>query len=222
MNALLRENRAIVTEFPGTTRDTIEEGINIKGIPVRLTDTAGIHETENQIEQIGIERSKEAFNRADLILLVLDSSRALSEEDRELMGHVGGRKTILLLNKIDLEPVLDREEAKGLLQNAELIETSMKQATGLDQIQDRIRELVYGGQVRQSDSLLVTNARHQALLEKAGTAASDAMAMAQRGEALDFIEVDLKSSYDFLGEIIGETVSDEVIHEVFARFCLGK
>jgi len=222
MNALLQENRAIVTEIPGTTRDTIEESVNIKGIPVRLTDTAGIRETEDRIEKIGVERSKKAFNQADLIILVLDGSQALAEEDLEIIKQIGNRKAIFLLNKIDLGQSLYKEEVAGFLQNAEGIETSMTQGTGIDQIREKIQEQVYGGQVKQADRLLITNARHKRLLEKAREALADAVEMAGKGEALDFMEVDLKAAYEHLGEIVGETVSEDVIDAVFARFCLGK
>ena len=222
MNALLREQRAIVTEIPGTTRDTIEEAISIQNIPVKLTDTAGIRKTHDTIEQIGIEKSKESFNKADLILFMLDKSRALEKEDLEIIDIIGERKVIVLLNKNDLGQEISVEEISQRLPNSKIITTAIAKAEGINQIEQEIVDLVYGGQVRQNESLLITNARHKSLLEGAMTAIKDALSMTEAKEALDFIEIDVKRSYEILGEIIGETVSEDIIDEVFARFCLGK
>ena len=222
MNELLKETRAIVTEIPGTTRDTIEEVISIKNIPVRLTDTAGIRETEDKIEQIGIEKSKQSFNEADLIIFVMDSSREISDEDKEIIETIGNRKAIVLINKIDLGRSWSTEEIQSMMPNASIIETSMLQRKGVDKIEEEIVNMVYSGNVKQSESVMVTNVRHKELLEKAKESLSDAYNMAVAREAMDFIEIDINAAYGFLGEIIGETVSDDIINEVFARFCLGK
>lgn len=222
MNALLREARAIVTEIPGTTRDTIEEVISIRDIPVKLTDTAGIRETEDQIERIGIEKSKESFNKADLVIFIADGSHELSEDDREILKKIGEKKVIVLLNKTDLGLKIDDNEILAELPGAKIIETSVKNNVGIDELEKEIVSLVYGGQVVQEESLLVTNVRHTELLEKAKSAVSDAYTMAQNYEALDFIEVDVRRCYELLGEIIGESVTDDILEQVFARFCLGK
>lgn len=222
MNSLLNEARAIVTEIPGTTRDTIEEHLSIKGIPVRLTDTAGIRETDDMIEQIGIEKSKESFNQADLVIFIIDSSRELGQEDREIVELIDQKKAIVVLNKVDLEPVVSREEIEKMLPEASLIETSMERQQGIDLLEEKIVEMVYGGKVSQSDRIMVTNVRHKNILETAERAICDAIEMTKRKEALEFIEIDVNSSYENLGEIIGETVQDDIINEVFARFCLGK
>ncbi len=222
MNELLKETRAIVTEIPGTTRDTIEEVISIKNIPVRLTDTAGIRETEDKIEQIGIEKSKQSFNEADLIIFVMDSSREISDEDKEIIEIIGDRKAIVLINKIDLGAKWTKEEIQHRMPNASIIETSMLQRLGVTEIEETIVDMVYSGNVKQNDSIMVTNVRHKELLERAYNSLQDAYNMASVREAMDFIEVDIKAAYDFLGEITGETVSDDIINEVFARFCLGK
>jgi len=222
MNALMRETRAIVTEIPGTTRDTIQETISLKGIPVRLTDTAGIRETDDTIEQIGIARSKESFQRADLILMMLDVSEELSEEDKYIIEHIGDKRTILLANKIDLGAKATLDEIRGFLPEAKMIETSMVSDVGLEKIEEEIQQLVYGGKVSQGESLMVTNARHENLLREASMAIADAAAMTNDAEPLELIEVDVRRGYDLLGEIIGETVSDDIISEVFSRFCLGK
>lgn len=222
MNSLLGDARAIVTDIPGTTRDTIEEFLSIRGIPVRLTDTAGIRKTSDVIEKIGIEKSRESFNQADLVIFIMDSSRPLESEDREIIDVLNPEKTIAVINKTDLNPVLDKEEIRRLIPDAVIIEASMETGEGIKIIEDEIEKKVYGGQVSQSESVLVTNARHQAALESAAASAGDAVSMTERKEALEFIEIDVNSCYEKLGEIIGETVQDDIINEVFARFCLGK
>lgn len=222
MNALLKESRAIVTEIPGTTRDLIEEVISIKDIPVKLTDTAGIRETEDRIERIGIEKSKESFNRADLIVFLIDGSSPLSKEDRKIMSKLDGRKVIILINKTDLGVLVEEEELKITLPHARLIRAAVKENIGIEELEKEIVSLVYGGQIKQEESLLVTNVRHMELLEKARAAIGDALVMAENTEALDFIEVDVRRCWELLGEIIGESVTEDIIDQVFARFCLGK
>ena len=222
MNNLLREVRAIVTEIPGTTRDTIEENISIRGIPVRLTDTAGIRETDDVIEQMGIEKSKASFNQADLIIFILDGSSELSQEDEEIMELLRGRKSIVLLNKTDLGAVVTKSDVQGRLPESVVVETSMKTGRGMDQVEEEIAAMVYGGKVSQENSLVVTSARHRDLLDKADRSVKDAIKMVEAGEALELIEIEVNSCYQDLGEIIGETVQDDVLQEVFSRFCLGK
>ncbi|MDO4396402.1 MAG: GTP-binding protein, partial [Clostridia bacterium] len=214
--------RAIVTEIPGTTRDTIEENISIKGIPVKLTDTAGIRETSDVIEKIGIEKSKESFNQADLVIFILDSSRELEDEDLEIMDLINPEKTIILLNKIDLIQKIKKEEILEKMPGVTLIETSMAKRMGIDEIEKKIVDLVYGGKISQNNNVMVTNVRHKDILEKSRQSISDAINMINLHEALEFIEIDVNSAYESLGEIIGETVQDDIINEVFARFCLGK
>ncbi len=222
MNGLLRETRAIVTEIAGTTRDTIEEAVSIRNIPVYLVDTAGIRETDDKVEKLGIEKSKEAFNNADFVIFILDGSRELSSEDIKIAEYLKDRKCLILLNKCDLERKISAEEIKELLPECEIIETALLKGQGISDIEDSIEKLVYGGEISQKESLMVNNVRHIELLEKSKDSLNDALGMAQMREALDFIEVDVKNSYEFLGEIIGETVTDDIINEVFARFCLGK
>lgn len=222
MNALLKETRAIVTSIPGTTRDTIEEAISIKGVPVILTDTAGIRETDDLIEKIGIEKSKEAFNNADLIIFMLDSSRELDEEDYEIIDTIGDRKTICLINKIDLDRNISRELAQEKLPNAVIIETSMENDIGLNHIEEEIKSMVYSGDVKQDERVLVTNVRHENLLKEAKSSINDAIKGIISHQALEFIEIDINQAYESLGLIIGEEVEDDIINEVFKRFCLGK
>jgi len=222
MNALLRESRAIVTEIPGTTRDTIEEFLSIKGIAIKLTDTAGIRETEDTIEKIGIEKSKESFNKADLIIFVLDGSSELSREDREIIEIIGKRKSLVLINKGDLEQKIDTRQIQKLIPEAKVILTIATEGAGINAVEKEIEDLVYGGKVKQGESMLISNVRQKNLLEKAGQAIKDAIDQTEAYTAMDFLEIDVKTAWELLGEIIGETVSENIIDEVFARFCLGK
>ena len=222
MNSLLREDRAIVTHIPGTTRDTIEEAASIRGLPVVIIDTAGIRDTDDEVESLGIERSRDAFERADLILLVLDGSEELTEEDKKLLEEIGQKRCLIVINKNDLEQKIEETEILKLVPGADILYTSVPETKGIDEIEDRIEKLVYAGKVHQKDSLLVSNVRHLDLLRTAHEDVERGKAMAERGEALDLIEVDVRSAYDELGQIIGETVSDDVLDEVFSRFCLGK
>ncbi|MBQ3123141.1 MAG: tRNA uridine-5-carboxymethylaminomethyl(34) synthesis GTPase MnmE [Firmicutes bacterium] len=222
MNRLLKENRAIVTEVPGTTRDTIEESLSIKNILVSLTDTAGIRDTDDKVEQIGIERSKAAANRADLVILVVDGSDQLTEEDKEIMTAVAGRKLIAVLNKRDKGDVVTADDIRTVIPRAQVIEASAEAGTGISEIEDAVENLVYEGGVKPGESALVTNARHEDLMRRAKDFTDDAMSAAEMSEPLDIIEIDVKEAYSCLGEIVGETVSDDIINEVFSRFCLGK
>jgi len=222
MNALLKEARAIVTEIPGTTRDTIEEIISLKNIPIRLIDTAGIRETEDSIEKIGIARSKDSFNGADLVIFVLNASEELSFEDLAIMDYVREKKAIVLFNKVDLGQKLINQDVLDVMPHAIIINTVITENQGIEELETVIFELVYGGKVKQQDSMMITNLRHKDLLQKASQCLADALLMVQKMEALDFIEVDIKRSWELLGEIVGETVSEDIIDQVFSRFCLGK
>ena len=222
MNCLIRESRAIVTEIPGTTRDTIEEAVSIRNLPVYLIDTAGIRDTDDTVEKIGIEKTKEAFNNADYIILVVDGSRPLTSEDEEIISYVRGRRALVLLNKRDLGAEVTVDVISEKLPDCDIIETALSKGEGLTEIEDNIESLVYGGQISQGESLMVNNVRHIDLLKHADSAAGDALSLLEIMEPLDIVEIDIRNAYDFLGEIVGDTVSDEIINEVFARFCLGK
>ena len=222
MNGLLRESRAIVTEIPGTTRDTIEESLSIRGIPVILTDTAGIRRTDDKIESIGIERSKASFNEADLVILVLDGSRELEQEDYDIMEHVDPSRTIVLINKADLPQVLSASEISSALGGAQTVSGSMKDIEGLKALEDCIASRVETDMAGRRESVLVTNARHRDLLEEGMRSLCDAIDAVRRKEPLEIIEIDVNSAYERLGEIIGEAVADDILNEVFSRFCLGK
>jgi len=222
MNALLREARAIVTDVPGTTRDVIEEYINIKGIPVKIIDTAGIRETEDIVEKIGVEKSKELFNKADLVIIVLNSAEKLTDEDRRILDVIHDKKVIIIVNKIDLPQEIDETELYDLLPHIKVIKTSITNETGLDELENSISEMVYGGQINQKDEAIVTNVRHIASLENAYNAIEEAIKAVNDKLPLDFLEVDVKNTYEYLGEIIGETIEDDLVKKIFSNFCLGK
>jgi tRNA modification GTPase len=227
LNALLGENRAIVTDIPGTTRDAITEFISIGDIPVNIVDTAGIRDSENKIEKMGIEKSGEAIDTADLVFLVFDASRELEEEDRRVISRVRKKKLIAILNKTDLEVKLDAGSVSELLSEVPVITTSLgidrkKTKDAVEALKTALEEMVFRGHARQENSLLVTSARHEALLKAAVSSLQDAWEMSKNEEALELIEIDVRNAYESLGEIIGETLKDDIIEEVFSRFCLGK
>jgi len=218
LNYFLGENRAIVTSVAGTTRDTVEEQANIRGIPITFIDTAGIHDSSDLVESIGIEKSKEAFNKADLVLLVLDASESLSEEDKKLLSMIEGRTALVVLNKTDLEQKLD----ESLLSSYNVIKISVAEGSGVEALKDSIEKLIGAGGLRRTEDIVINNVRHENLLNSARIELFQALQMIDEGEAMDFIEVNVHAAYDFLGEIIGETAGEQVIDEVFSRFCLGK
>ena len=222
MNLFLGEHRSIVTDIPGTTRDTIEEQISLRGIPLRLTDTAGIRETSDVVEAIGVDRSKDAFNKADLVLLLLDSSRPLSEDDISLMKAAEGKPCIAVLNKTDLAPKVSESDIEEYLKTAQIISTSLLNDEGTEQLKDAMEALITGGKVRRKEDILVSNTRHIQLLKNALGEIDEALSMTRAGEAMDFLEVNANAAFQYLGEITGDTASGEIIDEVFARFCLGK
>ena len=229
LNALTGMERAIVTHVPGTTRDTITETIDLGGIPVRIMDTAGIRETSDEIEQIGIEKSRASVQDADLVFFVMDGSETVTEEDREIAAMLAqsGKKTILLLNKQDLGNELSDDAAAALVPGAmirrtQLLTGAADEARISEVLEEIIREMVYSGSVRQKDSVMITGARHEALISAALSSLQDACARTQEGEPLELIEIDVHEAYDALGEIIGEAVAGDVVDQVFARFCLGK
>lgn len=222
LNAILGENRAIVTDIPGTTRDVIEEFVNIKGIPLKIVDTAGIRETEDVVERIGVEKSREFFSAADLSIVVLDSSRSLDPEDIEILESVQPNKTIVLLNKTDLDRVIDLDKIKEYIAEENVIEISALQHEGIEKIHDKIEEMVFAGTVRNSSDLVVTNSRHKDALYKAKQSIEDALNAIESYMPLDFVEVDFKNIWDYLGYINGDTVTEDLLDTIFSNFCIGK
>jgi len=224
LNALLKESRAIVTEIAGTTRDIIEEYLNIDGIPIKIVDTAGIRETDDIVEKIGVERSKEFFNKADLVLVMLNAGEALTDEDREILSFIHDREVIVLVNKTDLDPQIDYDELAGLLGNHKerIIKISVTTGDGIESVEKEISSLVYKGDVKKDENTYVTNIRHKDALERASQSIADAIGSTEIDMALDFIEVDIKNTYEYLGEISGDTLEENVIDKIFSNFCLGK
>lgn len=218
LNALLRENRAIVTEVAGTTRDTIEEYVTIKGIPLKLIDTAGIRETTDLIENIGIEKSKKALEEAELVILLLDAATGVTPEDKELLRLVENKKNIVLINKIDLNNKINKKD----IPNSDFIEISIKNDIGLDKLEEKIEEIFSLKGLETDDNIMITNVRHQTLIINAKSQLKNALESAKNGIPLDMISIDISNSIQNLGEITGETVSEDVIKGIFAKFCLGK
>lgn len=217
LNALLRENRAIVTDIPGTTRDTIEEILDLDGIPLRLIDTAGIRSTEDEVESIGVKKAKEQIESADLILVVLDSSDEFTDEDREILESTEGKEKIVIVNKTDLEPKID---LKAL--DFPYLEMSLVKGEGLEELEDEIKEMFFGAEISASDETYVSNLRHIDHLRKARESLASAIADLERGMFLDLVEVDLNITMDELGSITGETTSEDVLDRIFSEFCIGK
>ncbi|MGX0561931.1 tRNA modification GTPase [Staphylococcus schleiferi] len=222
LNNLIQDNKAIVTEVAGTTRDVLEEYVNVRGVPLRLVDTAGIRETEDIVERIGVERSRKALSEANLILFVLNNNEPLTEEDRKLYEVVKTSDAIVIINKTDLTPRLDRDEVKAMVGSMPVIETSMLEQQGIDELEIQIRDLFFGGEVQSQDMTYVSNSRHISLLKQAKKTIQDAIDAAEMGIPMDMIQIDLTRTWELLGEIIGESASEELIDQLFSQFCLGK
>ncbi len=222
LNAILGENRAIVTDIAGTTRDVIEEFVNINGIPLKIVDTAGIRETDDIVEKIGVEKSRESFNNADLVIMVLDSSKKLSKEDIEILEELKNKKVIILLNKIDLESNIEIDKIKEYVDEDSIINISALKNIGIDTLNTKIEEMVYRGSVRSSSDLMITNTRHKDALFKAYESINDAIKAIDDNMPYDFIEVDFKNIWDYLGYINGDTVKEDLLDTIFANFCIGK
>jgi tRNA modification GTPase len=222
MNALTQENKAIVTDIPGTTRDVIEEYVNVRGIPLRLLDTAGIRETEDVVEQIGVQRSEEALQNADLVLLMLNHSESLQKEDIRLIEKSKAYSTILIINKTDLPKQIDYEEIQKRVGDKQIIPLSVKTEEGLIQLEEAIKTMFFAGQVELNDQTYVSNARHIRLLEQAKASIIEVMNGIEQGVPLDMAEIDMKNAWQSLGEVIGEAVAEDLIDQIFSQFCLGK
>ncbi|HDY9539876.1 TPA: tRNA uridine-5-carboxymethylaminomethyl(34) synthesis GTPase MnmE [Staphylococcus argenteus] len=222
LNNLIQDNKAIVTEVAGTTRDVLEEYVNVRGVPLRLVDTAGIRETEDIVEKIGVERSRKALSQADLILFVLNNNEALTQEDYILYEVVKNEDVIVIVNKMDLEQNINIDEVKEMIGTTPLIQTSMLKQEGIDELEIQIRDLFFGGEVQNQDMTYVSNSRHISLLKQARQTIQDAIDAAESGVPMDMVQIDLTRTWEILGEIIGETASDELIDQLFSQFCLGK
>ena len=221
LNAILKEDRAIVTEYEGTTRDTIEEFVNINGIPLKLIDTAGIRETENEVEKIGIEKSIKYAKEADLVILIIDGSKDLSKEDIEILNIVNPKKTIIILNKIDLEQKID-ENTPEIVKFNNFIKISALKKEGIDKLYEKINDLFNFNQINVDNDIVITNERHKIQIQKAIQNLNKAIKSLSINMPIDIVAISLKDVLSDLGEITGEEASEEIINEIFARFCLGK
>lgn len=223
LNSLLHEDKAIVTNVAGTTRDVIEEYVNVDGVPLKLIDTAGIRDTKDQVEKIGVERSRKALDAADLILLLIDNSEELTAEDRELLEATKDKQRIVILNKTDLPNKVDRRELKKLVGSDKLIETSIVKNEGMNQLGETISKMFFEeGIENNQNSVMVTNARHIGLLHQADDALGDVLKGIAAGMPVDLVQIDMTRCWDLLGEITGDSYQDELLDQLFSQFCLGK
>lgn len=222
LNSLVQENKAIVTDIAGTTRDIIEEYVNVKGVPLRLVDTAGIRETEDIVERMGVEKSRDMLRKADLLLLVLNAAEPLQEEDVRLLETVQPMETIIILNKTDLPRHIDLQRVKQLAHDHPIVETSLLQDEGIDELEKAIGALFFDGTIQAQDATYVSNVRHIDLLKRAKETIEEALQAAALGMPVDMIQIDLVRTWELLGEVIGEQVQDQLIDELFSQFCLGK
>lgn len=222
LNQFIQEDKAIVTDVAGTTRDIIEEYVNVRGVPLRLIDTAGIRETEDIVEKIGVERSRKALLEADFILLVLNQNEPLTEEDEALFAAAQDHTFVVVLNKTDLPAKLDRKQLEKLANGSKIVETSLLNEEGMNNLEEAIKSLFFEGEIDAGDATYVSNTRHISLLHQA----SDALDAVTEGIALgmpvDIVQIDMTRAWDLLGEITGDSVQDELLDQLFNQFCLGK
>jgi len=222
LNALARDNKAIVTDIPGTTRDIVEESVSLSGIPLRLLDTAGIRETTDVVEQIGVERSRGALNEADLILLVLNRHEPLHDDERKLLLELKDRPSIVVVNKIDLPAELNVEEIEKDYPRERIVYLSAKEGEGIESLERAVSALFFSGSVETGDITYVSNARHIALLHQTCRSLEDAIEATYSGVPIDLIQIDLSSSWESLGQILGDAAGDSLLDQIFFQFCLGK
>lgn len=222
LNSLVHENKAIVTDIPGTTRDVIEEYVNVRGVPLRLVDTAGIRETEDIVERIGVERSRQVLKEADLILLVLNYADELTPEDEQLFEAVRGMDVIVIVNKMDLPQKIDLDKVRKLAENHQLVTTALLEEQGIDELEEAISSLFFAGSIEAGDMTYVSNSRHIALLNQASLAINEAINSVEMGTPIDIAQIDLTRTWELLGEIIGDSVHESLIDQLFSQFCLGK
>ena len=221
LNTLVGEERAIVTDIAGTTRDVLEEQVNLNGIILNVIDTAGIRETDDVVEKIGVDRAKKYLNEADLVIYVVDTSTQLDENDYEIMDLLKDRKAIILLNKSDLTPVTDGGSIRQHL-DKKMIAVSAKEQTGIEELEETIREMFFTGEVTFNDEVYITNIRHKTALQEALNSLNLVVQSILDGMPEDFYSIDLMNAYEELGSIIGEAVEDDLVNEIFSKFCMGK
>ena len=222
LNNLVGKERAIVTDIPGTTRDIIEEYINLEGIPVRIIDTAGVRKTEDAVEKIGLEKTQNAIDEADLVIMMVDAQRGLNEDDHTMISQLLGKRLIILINKIDLVDEYEILKMEKKLEGKKILRISLKKEVGVDKLGHVIAQLFALGKINMKNEILLTNIRHRNLLGKSILSIDNALNAQNQGMPVEFIAMDIKEAADYLGQITGESVSEDIIHEIFSRFCLGK
>ena len=222
LNAILKENRAIVTEYEGTTRDTIEEFVTVNGIPLKLIDTAGIRKANDEVEKIGIEKSKEIANEADLIIAIFDASKELTQEDLEILNLAKNKKTIIILNKMDLESKIDENNERLKAVSNSILKISALKKQGIEELYDEISNLFELNEINLDQDIVITNVRHKNLIEKALESVKKAKETMENKMPLDIIAIFIKDILEDLANITGEIVTDDIIDEIFSKFCLGK
>ncbi len=222
LNLLVGDEKAIVTSVAGTTRDVLEESIRLHGVGLNIIDTAGIRDTEDEVEKIGVEKARKYAGNADLIVYVVDASCALDENDNEIMELIADKKVIVLLNKTDLEQVVSEEDITGKMTQVSVIRTSTKENTGIDEFERTVRQLFFGGEIAVNDEIYITNQRHKEALAEACESMELVLDSIADQMPEDFYSIDLMSAYASLGRIIGEEVGDDLVNEIFSKFCMGK
>ncbi|QDX91893.1 tRNA uridine-5-carboxymethylaminomethyl(34) synthesis GTPase MnmE [Brevibacillus laterosporus] len=222
LNSFVQEDKAIVTEIAGTTRDVIEEYVNVRGVPLRLIDTAGIRETDDIVEKIGVEKSRQLLQQVDLVLLMVNYNEFLHDDDLAIFEAAKGLQVIIIINKTDLPQKLELDKVKEAFPDAPLILTSVKEEKGIDQLEQAIAHLFFTGRVQQEDMTYVSNARHINLLRQAEQAMEDAIDGIHQQMPVDMVQIDIKKAWELLGEVIGESVGEDLIDQIFSQFCLGK
>ena len=221
LNRMLGEERAIVTDIEGTTRDTLEENINLNGLSLKIIDTAGIRNTDDKVEQIGVNKAKEIAEGADLIIYVVDGSKDIDENDKEILEIIKNKKVIVLLNKTDIDRVVDIEQLNEIPKE-DIIEFSAKAGLGMDELEEKIKDMFYSGKITFNDQVYITNARHKEALENSYNSLLKVKESVDAGMPEDFYSIDLMDAYEQLGLIIGESVEDDLVNEIFSKFYMGK
>ena len=221
LNALIGEDRAIVTDIAGTTRDVLEENIQLQGISLNIMDTAGIRDTKDIVEKIGVDKAKSYAEEADLIIYVVDASVPLDDSDFEIINMIKNKKAVVLLNKTDLSTVINKKELKVWI-NKPTIEISAKHQTGIHELEDTLKEMFYHGEISFNDEVYITNARHKAALIDAYASLKKVKESIENQMPEDFFTIDLMDAYESLGSITGETIGEDLVNEIFSKFCMGK
>lgn len=222
LNTILKEERAIVSEYAGTTRDTIEEFVNIKGVPLKLIDTAGIRKTEDKIEEIGVKRALKLSEEADLIIAIFDASKELDVEDYEILNIIKDKKSIVLLNKIDIDDINLNENSKLKNASENILKISAKNGEGIEKLYELISNMFGKKEISMNDGIIITNIRHKNQIDKAITSVDEALLSSEQGLPIDIVSIPIKQILYDLSVITGEDVSEDIINEIFSKFCLGK